>query len=419
MSFIHDPPSALLTSFFHSGGAGFVGTNVANHLLSNGHTVILLDNLSRTGVQHNLEWLQRKYADRVQFIRGDIRDAQIVCEALNKVEQVYHFAAQVAVTTSLLKPLDDFDINVRGTLNLCQAARAAGVRRFIHTSTSEVYGTARYVPMDENHPLAPQSPYSASKIAADAMARSFFYSFGLPVVVARPFNVYGPRQSARAVIPTIISQLVNGASEVRLGDLDALPVREEGRHGAGGPDSRAHADPGRAGRAGPRGGARGAAGPLVAPAESPRPLLADRPGVRPARVAVLVRGAEALPRAPDAGELNGSVDWLWMSLSRAGRAAEAKALLDRRPDSLPTNVAYATRLKLYRGQISPDSVFTRADTADVQMATLAYGLGNWYLVRGDTARARSWFERSVRSGGWPGFGFIVSEVEVRGRRKGT
>ena len=120
------------------------------------------------------------------------------------------------------------------------------------------------------------------------------------------------------------------------------------------------------------------------------------------------------PLAPEAGELKGSTDWLWMSLSRAGRHAEAKAMLDRRPDSLKIANAYAQRLRLYRGEItSPDSILTPADTADVQVATLAFGVGNWLLVRGDTARARTWFERSVKSGGWPGFGFIMSEVELR------
>lgn len=121
----------------------------------------------------------------------------------------------------------------------------------------------------------------------------------------------------------------------------------------------------------------------------------------------------AQPRAPDAGELAGSTDWLWMSLMRAGRKAEAEAMLARRPDSLPVNNAYTRRLKLYRGEIGPDSVFTAADTADVQVATLSYGLGNWYLVRGDTTRARQYFDRAVRSGGWPGFGFIVAEAELR------
>lgn len=119
------------------------------------------------------------------------------------------------------------------------------------------------------------------------------------------------------------------------------------------------------------------------------------------------------PRAPDAGELAGATDWLWMSLSRAGRAAEARAMLERRPDSLPVSNAYTQRLRLYRGQIGPDEVLTPADTSDVAIATLSYGVGNWYLVRGDTARAREWFERSVGSGGWPAFGFIISEVELR------
>jgi tetratricopeptide (TPR) repeat protein len=121
----------------------------------------------------------------------------------------------------------------------------------------------------------------------------------------------------------------------------------------------------------------------------------------------------AQPHAPDAGELAGATDWLWMSLSRAGRTAEARAMLDRRPDSLPVANAYSQRLRLYRGEVGPDGVMTPADTADVAIATLSFGIGNWYLVRGDSAQARAWFTRSVRSGGWPGFGFILSEVELR------
>jgi len=127
--------------------------------------------------------------------------------------------------------------------------------------------------------------------------------------------------------------------------------------------------------------------------------------------------ARAQPLAPDAGELAGSTDWLWMSLQRAGRGAKAQAMLARRPDSLATPAAYAQRLRLYRGEIGPDAVFTVADTADVAVATLSYGVGNWYLVRGDSARARTWFTRSVASGGWPAFGFIASEAELR--RLGT
>ena len=121
----------------------------------------------------------------------------------------------------------------------------------------------------------------------------------------------------------------------------------------------------------------------------------------------------ALPMAPDSGERSGATDWLWMSLSRAGRGAEAQALLDRHPDTPPAGNAYTPRLRLYRGAVSPDSVFTPADTSDISVATLSYGVGNWYLVKGDTARARCWFEGSVASGGWPAFGFIMSEVELR------
>jgi tetratricopeptide (TPR) repeat protein len=127
--------------------------------------------------------------------------------------------------------------------------------------------------------------------------------------------------------------------------------------------------------------------------------------------------ARALVRPPNAGELGGSTDWLWMALSRAGRKAEAQAHLDRRPDSLPNTNAYAQRLKLYRGQIGPDAVITPADTSKLQISTLSYGVGTWYLVRGDSAKAREWFERSVKAGGWPGFGYILSEIELRRLRR--
>lgn len=125
----------------------------------------------------------------------------------------------------------------------------------------------------------------------------------------------------------------------------------------------------------------------------------------------------AQPIAPDSGERAASTDWLWMSLSRAGRGAEARAMLERRPDTPPGGNAYTQRLRLYRGEIGPDSVITSADTSDIARATLAYGIGNWYVVRGDTARAREWFDRSIRSGGWPAFGFIMSEVELRRLRR--
>jgi len=137
---------------------------------------------------------------------------------------IFHLAALIPIPYSYQAPESYVDTNIRGTLNICQAARVAGVKKLIHTSTSEVYGTARYVPMDEAHPLTPQSPYSATKIGADSIALSFYRSFGLPLVVARPFNCYGPRQSARAVIPTIVSQIASGAQHVHLGDT--TPTRD-------------------------------------------------------------------------------------------------------------------------------------------------------------------------------------------------
>jgi NAD dependent epimerase/dehydratase len=158
--------------------------------------------------------------DRVRVVTGDVRDAHF-CETLVRdIEVIFHLAALIPIPYSYIAPDSYVDTNIRGTLNLCQAARAAGVKKMIHTSTSEVYGTARCVPMDESHPLTPQSPYSATKIGADCMALSFYYSFEFPVVIARPFNCYGPRQSARAVIPTIIAQIASGVKEVQLGDLE-------------------------------------------------------------------------------------------------------------------------------------------------------------------------------------------------------
>jgi len=202
-----------------TGADGFIGSHLTQALARTGARVTAL-------VQYN-SFNSYGWLDDVPDLKGitvkagDIRDPHYCHGLLEGAEVVFHLAALIPIPYSYAAPDSYVETNVGGTLNLCQAARSAGVRRFIHTSTSEVYGTARSVPMDENHPLTPQSPYSASKIAADAMALSFFYSFGLPVVVARPFNVYGPRQSARAVIPTIISQLVAGTREVELGDLEA------------------------------------------------------------------------------------------------------------------------------------------------------------------------------------------------------
>jgi len=160
----------------------------------------------------------------IEVLTGDVRDPHYCKHIIKGVDVVFHLAALIAIPYSYVAPDSYVDTNIKGTLNICQAALENGCERVIHTSTSEVYGTAQYVPIDEKHPLQPQSPYSASKIGADAMARSFYNAFGLPLTIARPFNTYGPRQSARAIIPTIIMQLLSGKKEIKLGSLN--PTRD-------------------------------------------------------------------------------------------------------------------------------------------------------------------------------------------------
>jgi NAD dependent epimerase/dehydratase len=170
-------------------------------------------------------WLEDlESTNEIDLISGDIRDPHFCKKITKDIDVVFHLAALIAIPYSYVAPTSYVDTNVTGTLNICQAALENGARRVIHTSTSEVYGTAQYVPIDEKHPLQPQSPYSASKIAADAMAMSFFNAFDLPVTIARPFNTYGPRQSARAVIPTIITQIASGKKQIKLGDV--TPTRD-------------------------------------------------------------------------------------------------------------------------------------------------------------------------------------------------
>jgi NAD dependent epimerase/dehydratase len=165
-----------------------------------------------------------KCKDKIEVLTGDIRDSHY-CKLITKdVDIIFHLAALISIPYSYIAPDSYVDTNIKGTLNICQAAKENGNIRVIHTSTSEVYGTAQYVPIDENHPMQPQSPYSATKIAADAMAMSFYNAFNLPVTIARPFNTYGPRQSARAVIPTIITQIANSATKIKLGDI--TPTRD-------------------------------------------------------------------------------------------------------------------------------------------------------------------------------------------------
>jgi NAD dependent epimerase/dehydratase len=200
-----------------TGADGFIGSHLVEQLVNEGADVTALAQYSS---QNSWGWLEKVTClERIRVLTGDIRDPHYCDHATENVDVVFHLAALIPIPYSYRAPDSFIDTNVRGTLNLCQAARKNGVSKFLHTSTSEVYGTAQYIPMDETHPLKAQSPYSASKIGADALAMSFYHSFQLPVVIVRPFNTYGPRQSARAIIPTIISQLASGRTEVRLGDL--------------------------------------------------------------------------------------------------------------------------------------------------------------------------------------------------------
>jgi dTDP-glucose 4,6-dehydratase len=171
-----------------------------------------------------LEQIPDEVKNSIEIFSGDVRDPHGVNEAVRGCEAVLHLAALISIPYSYHSPDTYVDTNIKGTLNILQASRRSGVKRIIHTSTSEVYGTARFVPITEEHPLQGQSPYSASKIGADQLAYSFYSSFGLPVVIARPFNTYGPRQSARAVIPTVITQIANGAEQLKLGVI--TPTRD-------------------------------------------------------------------------------------------------------------------------------------------------------------------------------------------------
>ena len=200
-----------------TGADGFIGSHLVERLVPACGRVRAL---AQYNSFNNWGWLEAvpRTLD-VEVVTGDIRDGEFVQQVMEGIDVVFHLAALIAIPHSYRAVESYVDTNVKGTLNICQAARSRRVRRVVHTSTSEVYGTARYVPIDELHPLTPQSPYSATKIAADAVAQSFFNAFDLPVVIARPFNTYGPRQSARAVIPTIIAQLAAGSREVRLGEL--------------------------------------------------------------------------------------------------------------------------------------------------------------------------------------------------------
>lgn len=205
-----------------TGADGFIGSHLAEMLVAEGYDVKAL---SQYNSFNNWGWLENvNCKGDIEVFTGDVRDPYYCKHITKGVDIVFHLAALIAIPYSYVAPDSYVGTNVNGTLNICQAARENNVDRVIHTSTSEVYGTAQYVPIDEKHPLQPQSPYSATKIAADAMAMSFYNAFDLPVTIARPFNTYGPRQSARAVIPTIITQIATGQKEINLGDV--TPTRD-------------------------------------------------------------------------------------------------------------------------------------------------------------------------------------------------
>ena len=205
-----------------TGADGFIGSHLTELLVKQGYSVKAL---SQYNSFNYWGWLEDvKCQEEIEVFNGDIRDSHYCKKITKDVDIVFHLAALIAIPYSYVAPESYVDTNVKGTLNICQAALENGVKRFIHTSTSEVYGSAQYVPIDEKHPLQPQSPYSASKIGADSIAMSFFNAFGLPLTIARPFNTYGPRQSARAVIPTIVSQIASGKRQIQLGDV--TPTRD-------------------------------------------------------------------------------------------------------------------------------------------------------------------------------------------------
>ncbi|MCM1137248.1 MAG: NAD-dependent 4,6-dehydratase LegB [Duncaniella sp.] len=204
-----------------TGADGFIGSHLVERLLAEGYAVRAL---SQYNSFNNWGWLEGISNPDLEVVTGDVRDPNLCRHIIDGCSTVYHLAALIAIPYSYVAPDSYVDTNIKGTLNICQAARDCGVERLVVTSTSEVYGTAKYVPIDEKHPKQPQSPYSATKIGADAIAMSFFNAFNLPVVIARPFNTYGPRQSARAIIPTIITQIAAGEREIKVGDLS--PTRD-------------------------------------------------------------------------------------------------------------------------------------------------------------------------------------------------
>jgi NAD dependent epimerase/dehydratase len=207
-----------------TGAGGFIGSHLVEHLVVSGYQVKAMVRYNSQNRWGWLDSLPKKITENITILSGDIRDYQSVRKAVSGCNIVFHLAALIGIPYSYNAPSSYVDTNISGTLNIAQACLEEGVDRLIHTSTSETYGTAQYVPIDEKHPLVGQSPYSATKIAADKLIESFYLSFELPATIIRPFNTYGPRQSARAVIPTVISQALEGKEKILLGSLS--PIRD-------------------------------------------------------------------------------------------------------------------------------------------------------------------------------------------------
>jgi len=206
-----------------TGAGGFIGSHLVESLIASGACVKALVFYNRDNDWGNLEALSSEIKSNIEVILGDIRDPDFCMKIVKDIDIIFHLAALIGIPYSYLSPRSYIDTNVSGTMNVCQAALENNCEKIVHTSTSEVYGSAQYMPIDEAHPLQPQSPYSASKIGADSIALSYYYSFNLPLTIVRPFNVFGPRQSLRAVIPTIIGQALS-QGEVKLGSL--FPKRD-------------------------------------------------------------------------------------------------------------------------------------------------------------------------------------------------
>ena len=213
-----------MTKVLVTGADGFIGSHLVEALVFSGHQVRAFCLYNSNGSWGWLDSLPDAIKAELEVVLGDIRDPLCVCEAMRGCDQVFHLAALIAIPYSYAAPASYIDTNIHGTLNVVQAARDLGVSRLVHTSTSETYGTAQFVPITEDHPQVGQSPYAASKIGADQVALSYWRSFDTPVTVLRPFNTYGPRQSTRAVIPTIITQVAAGQHQIRLGALS--PTRD-------------------------------------------------------------------------------------------------------------------------------------------------------------------------------------------------